>query len=66
MPEARGEKIVTSVPRSFCRRIWFASRLSRISSSDIFRPARGGIADLFFTASVWSLRKRCRSFGSVV
>ena len=23
MPEARGEKIVTSVPRSFCSRIWF-------------------------------------------
>ncbi len=66
MPEARGEKIVRSVPRSRCSLSWFCSMLSRISSSDIFSPARGGIAALFFTASVWSLRKRCRSFGSVV
>ena len=66
MPEARGEKIVRSVPRSCCSLSWFASRLSRISSSDIFSAARGGIADLSLTASVCSLRKRCRSFGSVV
>ena len=26
----------------------------------------GGSADLLLTASVWSLRKRCRSLGSVV
>jgi hypothetical protein len=66
MPEARGEKIVTSVPRSRCSLSWAPSTLSRISSSLIFSDAFDGIGDLFLTASVCSLRNRCRSFGSVV
>jgi len=35
MAEARGLKIVMSAPRSRISRIWFASRLSRISSSEM-------------------------------
>ena len=66
MPEARGEKIVRSVPRSRWSLSCAPSIEALISSSDIFRPARGGIGALFLTASVWSLRKRCRSLGSVV
>ncbi len=68
MPEARGEKMVTSVPRSRCNLSWFCSMLSRISSSDIFSAARDGIAALSLplAAAVCSLRKRCRSLGSVV
>ena len=68
MPEARGEKIVRSVPRSRCSLSWLSSMLSLISSSDIFSAARGGIAalSLALAAAVCSLRKRCRSFGSVV
>ena len=68
MPEARGEKIVRSVPRSRCSLSWLPSMLSLISSSLIFSPERGGIAalSLALAAAVWSLRKRCRSFGSVV
>ena len=68
MPEARGEKIVRSVPRSLCSLSWLRLDAFRISSSDIFRPARGGIAalSLALAAAVCSLRKRCRSLGSVV
>ena len=49
MPEARGEKIVTSVPRSRCSLSWAPSTLSRISSSLIFSDAFDGIGDLFLT-----------------
>ena len=68
MPEARGEKIVRSVPRSRCSLSCVPSMLSRISSSDIFSAARDGIARLVLGVggSVCSLRKRCRSLGSVV
>ena len=66
MPEARGEKIVRSVPRSRWNLSCAPSIEALISSSDILSPARGGSAVLFLTASVWSLRKRCRSLGSVV
>ena len=68
MPEARGEKMVTSVPRSRCSWSWLPSMLSRISSSDIFSDARVGIAvfSADVAAAVCSLRKRCKSLGSVV
>ena len=45
MPEARGEKIVMSVPRSRCSLSWAPSTLSRISSSLIFSDAFDGIGD---------------------
>jgi hypothetical protein len=35
MPDARGEKIVTSVPRSRWMRSWAPAMLSRIAPSEI-------------------------------
>ncbi len=44
MKLARGLKIVRSLPRSFIRRNWLASMVSRNSSSVIFRSETRGFA----------------------
>src|SRR4029077_6913935 len=65
MADARGEKIVTSVPRSRWSFNCAPSRLSRISSSVIDTvPLDGGAPDL--SAAVWVSRQAWRPFGALV
>ena len=66
MPPARGEKIVTFVPRSRWSLSCAPSTLSRSWSSEIFKDARDGVCDGSFKASIWRLRQSRSSFGSVV
>ena len=61
MEPARGEKKVTSLPRSRCSLSWAFSRLSRISSSLIFSSA----GDTLFS-DTWRFRQSQRAWGAVV
>ena len=61
MEPARGEKKVTSLPRSRCSFSWALSRLSRISSSLI----RSSLGDTLFS-DTWRLRQSQRAWGAVV
>ena len=66
MKLARGLKIVRSLPRSFIRRSWLLSMVSRNSSSLIFRSATLGLdAGSLMPAICW-LRQFSSAFGAVV
>ena len=63
---ARGEKIVTSVPRSRCILSCAPSRLARISSSLIASEARDGALAGSPIAAICSLRQASSAGGAVV
>ena len=64
MAEARGEKIVRSIPRSAIRRSWLVSIVSRISSSEIL--GYGGGAWPASKAAHWASRQAVCAAGAVV
>ena len=66
MKLARGEKIVTSVPRSRCIRSWAFSRLWRIASSETTSSDRFGAFAGSPIAAIWRLRQASSSAGAVV
>jgi len=63
MKLARGEKIVTSAPRSRISFNWFFSMLSRTSSSLMRSSDTFGVAAGFVSPSTWRFRQ-CSSAGS--
>ena len=65
MADARGEKMVTSVPRSRCSFSCAFSRLSRISSS-LMRGSAGGVPPAPFHAASCASRNVCSAAGAVV
>ncbi len=66
MKLARGEKMVMSEPRSFIRRSWLASMVSRNSSSLIFRSATLGMTDGSWMPAICWLRQFSSALGAVV
>ncbi len=66
MALARGEKIVTSVPRERCSLSCAFSRLSRIWSSLIVMLPLGSASDGVFNDSVCCLRQALSGSGAVV
>ena len=66
MKLARGLKIVRSLPRSFIKRSWLLSMLSRSSSSLIFRLEAFGIDAGSLMPAICALRQFSSAFGAVV
>jgi len=66
MKLARGEKIVRSEPRSFIRRSWLLSIVSRSSSSLILRSATLGASAGSLRPAICRLRQSSSAFGAVV
>ncbi len=66
MKLARGLKTVRSLPRSFIRRSWLASMLSRNSSSLIFRSDALGISAGSLMPAICALRQVSSDLGAVV
>jgi hypothetical protein len=64
MAEARGEKIVRSMPRSDISFSWVPSTDVRMSSSGM--PGYGGGAIPDAKASFWACRQAVCAFGAVV
>ena len=66
MKLARGEKMVKSEPRSFMNFNWFASSVSRISSSLIFKSATFGAWLGLFKVAICFSRQSAKALGAVV
>ena len=66
MKLARGLKMVRSEPRSFMRRSWFCSMLSRNSSSLIFSSLTLGLRDGSLMPAICRLRQFSSALGAVV
>jgi hypothetical protein len=66
MKLARGLKIVRSEPRSFIRRSWLVSIVSRSSSSLIFSSATFGAAAGSLMPAICRLRQFSSALGAVV
>lgn len=66
MKEARGEKTVTSMPRSSISRSWLVSSDSRIWSSLMTGPAGSGARTGSVSAAVWASRQCPSGAGAVV
>jgi len=66
MPAARGEKIVTSVPRSRWNLSCAPSRLARISSSGMSTTPLVRGCDRFSSAAICASLYACSAFGAVV
>ena len=66
MKLARGENRVMSLPRSFIRRNWLLSMVSRSSSSLIFKSDTRGMLAGFLMPAIWALRQFSSALGAVV
>ncbi len=66
MKLARGENSVMSLPRSFIRRSWLVSMLSRNSSSLIFKSDALGITAGSLMPAICWLRHASSALGAVV
>ena len=66
MPEARGEKIVTSVPRSRWMRSCAPSMLARIASSLILGSVSAAVRAASPNAATCWMRNASSGFGAVV
>jgi len=66
MPEALGEKIMTSPPRSLRMRSWLSSTLARSSSSLTCAIVTAAASAPEASAASWASRNACSWAGAVV